>query len=90
MKDNIIDYLSLEGKAKTIIEINDYLKLKTSDDLALLQKKLNELVKEGIVHETKKNKYLLMKDCASLCSGRVDIAKNGYGFLIRDNNEEDV
>ena len=90
MKDNIIDYLSLEGKAKTIIEINDYLKLKTSDDLALLQKKLNELVKEGIVHETKKNKYLLMKDCASLCTGRVDIAKNGYGFLIRDNNEEDV
>ena len=83
MKDKIIEYLEQDSKAKTIIEINDYLKLTTSDDLERLQKEINELVKLGIVHETKKSKYMLMKDCASLHTGKLDVAKNGYAFLIQ-------
>lgn len=90
MKDKIIEYLELENKAKTIIEINDYLKLESVIDLEKLQKEINELVKSGIVHETKKNKYILMKECASLHTGVLDIAKGGFGFLIQDNNEEDI
>ena len=90
MKDNIIEYLGQDSKAKTLIEINDYLQLTSSIDLENLQKEINELVKEGIVHETKKCKYLLMKDCASLHTGKIDIAKNGYGFLIQENGEEDI
>ena len=90
MRDSIIEFLNLESKAKTIIEINDYLKFKSSNELEKLQKELNDLVKLGIVHETKKNKYMLMKDCASLHTGKIDIAKNGYGFLVQDNGEEDI
>ncbi|MBQ7030755.1 MAG: ribonuclease R [Bacilli bacterium] len=90
MKDNIIEYLGQDSKAKTLIEINDYLQLTSSIDLENLQKEINELVKEGVVHETKKCKYLLMKDCASLHTGKIDIAKNGYGFLIQENGEEDI
>lgn len=90
MKDNIIEFLGRDSKAKTLIEINDYLKLTTSSDLENLQKEINILVKEGIVHETRKSKYLLMKDCASLYTGRIDVAKNGFGFLVQDNNEEDI
>ena len=56
----------------------------------MLQKELNSLVTEGIVHETKKCKYLLMKDCASLHTGKIDVAKNGYAFLIQENGEEDI
>jgi len=90
MKDNIIDFLSLDSKAKSLIEINDFLKLQSSDELADLQKSIEELVKSGVVHETKKSKYLLMKDCASLHTGRIDVAKNGYAFLIQDNSKEDI
>jgi len=90
MKDNIVNFLGQNSKAKSLIEINDYLELKSSDDLANLQKELDDLVKTGIVHETKKSKYLLMKDCASLHTGRIDVAKNGYAFLIQDNGEEDI
>jgi len=90
MKDNIIAYLEQDSKAKSLIEINDYLSLRSSEDLSNLQKELEELVKAGIVHETKKCKYLLMKDCASLHTGRIDVAKNGYAFLIQENGEEDI
>ncbi len=84
MRDNIIEYLEKESKAKSIIEINDYLKLKTSDELYELQQTLNELEKDGIIHETKKEKYIMMRDCSSLFSGKLEIAKNGYGFLLQD------
>ena len=90
MKDSIIEFLEQEDKAKTLIEINDFLGYKTSDDLEILQKELNSLVNEGIVHETKKSKYMLMKNCPSLRTGKIDIAKNGYGFLIQENDEEDI
>lgn len=90
MRDNIIEFLERDSKAKTIIEINDFLNLKNSSELETLQKIINELVKEGIVHETKKCKYMLMKDCASLRTGKIDIAKNGYGFLVQNNGEEDI
>lgn len=90
MRDNIIEFLSHDDKAKTLIQINDYLNLKKSSDLEILQKELDKLVKEGIVHETKKQKYILMKYCTSLHTGRIDVAKNGYAFLIQDNDKDDI
>jgi len=88
MKDNIIDYLEKDNKAKTLIEINDFLKLETSEDLEKLQKEVNELVKKGVLHETKKSKYILMKDCNSLRTGRLEMTKNGYAFVIQENEED--
>lgn len=88
MKDRIIEYLSINDKAKTLIEINDYLNLKSSDELNNLQNELDKLIKEGIVHQTKKNKYLLMKYCKSLRVGRIDVSKNGYAFLILEEEED--
>lgn len=88
MRDEIINYLEKDDKAKTLIEINDFFHLKSSEDLKKLQDELNELIKEGIVHQTKKEKYILMKDCKSLRAGRIEIAKNGYGFLIQSDGED--
>lgn len=88
MRDRIIEYLNINDKAKTLIEINDYLNLKSSDELNRLQNELDKLIKEGIVHQTKKNKYLLMKYCKSLRTGRIDVAKNGYAFLILEDEED--
>ncbi len=88
MEDKIIDFLSKEDKARTLIEINDFLNLKNAEDLKMLQDSLNKLVREGTIHETKKQKYMLMKNCPSLYAGRIDIAKGGYAFLIQDNKED--
>lgn len=88
MKDKIIEFLEHDDKAKTLIEINDFLNLHSASELEDLQKEIEILVKQGVIHETKKSKYLLMKYCASLYSGKIDIAKNGYAFLIQEDNED--
>ena len=88
MRNNIIDFLSKALKAEDIITINDALNLKNSEELKNLQNELNNLVKEGIVHETKKNKYMLLEKCPSLLTGKIDITKNGYGFLLVPDNED--
>ncbi len=90
MRNKILEYLEDNDKAKSLIEINDYLNLHTSDELEELQKEVNKLVTEGLVHETKKQKYLLMQYCKSLHTGHLDMTKNGYAFLIQDNGEEDI
>jgi len=90
MKNKILEYLETIEQAKDIIEINDYLNLKTAEELKELQEELEKLVKQGIVHETKKKKYLLMKYCKSLVTGRINVAKNGYAFLIQENNPDDL
>ena len=88
MENRILEYLETVSSAKDIIEINDALELKTVDELHELQETINKLVIQGLIHETKKQKYLLMEHCASLHTGKITITKNGYGFLLQD--EEDI
>ena len=88
MKNNIIEYLKMYDKAKTLIEINDALGLSSVSDLQNLQNDINELVNEGIIHETKKNKYIMMDYCKSLLTGKISVAKGGYAFLLCDNAED--
>ena len=63
MKDQILDVLKDIHEAKTLIEINDLLKLTTVEDYQELQKNMEELVNNFLVFKTKKDKYLLMKNC---------------------------
>ena len=54
MKDQILDVLKDIHEAKTLIEINDLLGLKTADELKELQKNIEELVNDFLVFKTKK------------------------------------
>ena len=90
MQNEILEYLKSDDKAKSLIEINDFLGYKTAEELQNLQNELEKLVVSGLVHETKKQKYILMKNCKSLHTGKIDMAKGGYAFLIQDNGEEDI
>ena len=90
MQDKILEYLKSDDKAKTLIEINDYLGFTTPEELQNLQNEIEKMVVSGIVHETKKQKYILMENCKSLHTGKIDMAKGGYAFLIQDNGEEDI
>lgn len=84
MKENVLNILKDIHEAKDIIEINDLLGLKTSDELSELQSTLQELVDEYLVFHTKKDKYILLKNCPGLKIGKLSVTKKGFGFLVLD------
>lgn len=88
MKEKIINVMNDKYEALDVIEINDLLELSTPEDLNRLNNFLNELVNDGIVYKTKKNKYILFKNCPNLKSGVISINKKGFGFLIVPEGED--
>lgn len=88
MKEKIINVMNDKYEALDVIEINDLLELSTPEDLNRLNNFLNELVNDGIVYKTKKNKYILFKNCPNLKSGVISINKKGFGFLIVPDGED--
>ena len=88
MKEQIINILNDKYEALDVIEINDLLGLTTSEDLSRLNNFLNELVTSGIIYKTKKNKYILFKNCPNLKVGVINIKKSGIGFLIVPEGED--
>ena len=88
MKEQILNVMNDRYEALDIIEINDLLELTTPEDLSRLGNKLDELVKENLIYKTKKNKFILFKNCPSLKVGVLTINKKGFGFLIVPNGED--
>ena len=88
MKEQILQTLNDIHEAKTLIEINDLLGLTTVEKLEELQKEIEELVNDYQVFKTKKDKYLLMKNCPGLKIGRLSVNKKGFGFLILDKEDD--
>ncbi len=88
MKESVIKKLENIHEAKTLIEINDLMGLKSAEELKDLQNCLEELVNEYIVFKTKKDKYILLKNCPNLKIGRYSANKKGFGFVILDKEED--
>ena len=88
MKEDILIALENVNKAITLIEINNLLELTSVEDYQLLKKNIDELVSSGKIHKTKKDKYILMKYCASLKNGIIRINKSGNGFVDIDDGED--
>ena len=88
MKEQIINVMSDEYEALDVIEINDLLELTSPEDLSRLNNVLCELEKDGVVYKTKKNKYILFKNCPSLKAGILSLNKKGFGFLIIKDGED--
>ena len=88
MKEQIINVMSDKYEALDVIEINDLLELTSPEDLSRLNNVLCELEKDGIVYKTKKNKYILFKNCPSLKAGVLSLNKKGFGFLIVKDGED--
>lgn len=88
MKEELLKILENIHEAKTLIEINDLLGLKTVAEYQELQKTVAELVASYQVFRTKKDKYLLMKNCPGLKIGKLAINKKGFGFLILDKEDD--
>ena len=88
MKDRIIDVLNDKYEAIDIMQINDLLGLKTADELSELQIALDSLVNDYQIYLTKKNKYILLKNCKSLKIGTLSVNKKGFGFVILPKEED--
>ncbi|MGN1378807.1 MAG: ribonuclease R [Bacilli bacterium] len=88
MKDEIINKLKEENKGLTLIEINDLLGLNTVEEYKELQKEITSLVSDGILHKSKKDKFILMEKCSSLLTGILHINKNGNGFVDTKYDED--
>ena len=88
MKEKIIKTLDNIYEAKDILEINDILSLTSPEELKDLQDIINELVEENIIYKTKKDKYILLKNCPNLRIGKISINKKGFGFLNLDKEED--
>ncbi len=88
MKEQVVDLLNSKYEALDIIEINDLLGLTTSDDLSRLNNVIDALVKENILYKTKKNKYIMYKNCPNLKVGTLSLNKKGFGFLLIPGGED--
>lgn len=88
MKEQILDLLEKQSKAINLMQINDLLTLKTPEDFKNLELELNELIKEGLVHETKHHEFILVKYCSSLIAGKISVNKSGNAFLLLPEQED--
>lgn len=81
MKENIIEALRNEPKAVPLAVINRKLNIRSLEDMNVLENNLHELVIDGIIHESKAHEYLLMVNTKALKAGKLQIIKNGNGFV---------
>ena len=89
MKEKIIEILKDETKAKSVNEINDKLGLTKVEEIEELKNVLEEMTKDGIIHESKKHEFLLMKNTKTLKCGHLSINRSGNGF-VDIPGEEDI
>jgi len=88
MKEQILNVMNDRYEALDVIEINDLLGLVTPEDLSRLNNALDALVKENLIYKTKKNKYILFKNCPNLKVGVLSVNKKGFGFLLIPGGED--
>ena len=89
MKEKIIEILKDETKAKSVNEINDKLGLTKVEEIEELENVLEEMTKDGIIHESKKHEFLLMSNTKTLKCGHLSINRSGNGF-VDIPGEEDI
>ena len=85
MEEAIIEVLKDETKGQTIDEINKKLHYKSIKGINDLQKTLDKMTTEGILHKSKKREYLLMSNTKTLKCGFLRINRSGNGFV--DTND---
>lgn len=88
MQEEILKILNNIYEAKTLMEINDLLNLHTVLEYQELQNNIEQLINSYQVFKTKKDKYILLKNCPNLKIGKLSINKKGFGFLILDKEDD--
>ncbi len=87
MKNEILKVLNNQYEALDLMKINDLLELTTAEEYLELQNEMEKLVSGHIVFRTKKEKYILYKNCPNLKVGKLSINKRGNGFLLLEGDD---
>ena len=88
IEEKILEILDNVYEAKSLIEINDMLELTSAEELNELQSTLEKLSDKYIIYKTKKERYILLKNCINLKIGKLALNKKGFGFVILDKEED--
>ncbi|MEM8817670.1 MAG: ribonuclease R [Pseudomonadota bacterium] len=84
----LLDYLTERGEPVRVDKILGDFKLKGQRMRSLLVDRLNKMVRAGQVIENRRGVYCLTAKI-DLITGTVSGHKDGFGFVIRDDGEED-
>lgn len=87
MEERILELL--QEKERSIHELQASLALNNSEGFTVLLKALNHLEDEGKVVRNEKNEYLLIEN-SNYIVGVLHINKRGFGFVIIDEESEDI
>jgi ribonuclease R len=88
LKERILSLLDNKFDAMDINQIYDALNLDGVEDFRDLENAIIELNNELEVYTTKKNKYILYKNCSDFRIGVIDVSKKGFGFLLNEDKSE--
>ncbi|MBO4245231.1 MAG: ribonuclease R [Bacilli bacterium] len=88
MKDLIINTLEDVLEPIEFIDLYHLCNLNTPEEIKELQEALTNLEEECIIYHTKKDKYILLKNCPGLKMGRLSLTKKGFGFIVLPGEED--
>ncbi len=87
MKERVIRILKSRNKALSIEELDRELKNKTIEEFQELQKVVDELVEEFVIHRTNKERYMLFEK-GPLKKGYLRVNRKGFGFVDLEDEED--
>lgn len=90
LKENIIAIFRTEANLSfNYKQIAAKLRAEDSDTKELIHKAIDSLCNEGAIEQIHRGKYQMGKNQAYI-TGKVDLARNGYGFIVTDEYPEDI
>lgn len=88
MQKKVLNILENENNSYSFEQLKTLLNLKTAEEYRELQDILSLLIKELILYETKKGKYILYTNLTGVKVGKLTIKEKGYGFLLLENEDD--
>jgi ribonuclease R len=88
-REFILDLLAERGRPATFRQISDELELATEDQKEALRRRLIAMSRDGQLHQNRRGAYGLVTKM-ELTPGYVIGHKDGYGFVVPDDGEEDL
>ena len=88
-REFILDYLTERGSPATQRQIATELKINTENELEALRRRLIAMVRDGQLHQNRRGAYGLISKM-ELIAGRVIGHKDGFGFVVPDDETEDL